>query len=129
VLARSHFSHSVNYRSAVILGQARDVTDRAEKLASFEALVEHVARGRWEDARQPTEAEIRATRVLALPIEEASAKVRSGPPTDDPEDLALPIWAGVIPLSLVAGPPIRADGVPAEMPTPLYAAAYRRGGR
>jgi nitroimidazol reductase NimA-like FMN-containing flavoprotein (pyridoxamine 5'-phosphate oxidase superfamily) len=126
VMARSHFSHSANYRSVVILGSARDVTDRAEKLASFEALVEHVARGRWGDARQPTEAEIKATRVLALPIEEASAKIRTGPPKDDPEDLELPVWAGVIPLAMVAGEPISAEGVPASVDTPEYAFDYRR---
>jgi hypothetical protein len=125
-MARSHFSHSANYRSVVILGSARDVTDRAEKLASFEALVEHVARGRWGDARQPTEAEIKATRVLALPIEEASAKIRTGPPKDDPEDLELPVWAGVIPLAMVAGEPISAEGVPASVDTPEYALDYRR---
>jgi nitroimidazol reductase NimA-like FMN-containing flavoprotein (pyridoxamine 5'-phosphate oxidase superfamily) len=129
VLARSHFSHSANYRSVVILGQAREVTDRAEKVASFEALVEHVARGRWHDARQPTEAEIKATKVLALPIEEASAKVRTGPPKDDPEDLTLPIWAGVLPLELVAGRPIAAEGIPRTLETPAYLTGYSRGRR
>jgi uncharacterized protein len=129
VMARSVFSHSMNYRSVVVLGRAREVTDRAEKLASFEALVEHVARGRWNDARQPSDAEIRATRVLALPLDEASAKVRTGPPKDDAEDLGLPIWAGVIPLTLTAGQPIRDDGVPPGVETPAYANRYRRSDR
>ncbi len=127
VMARSHFSHSANYRSVVILGQAREVTDPAEKLASFEALVEHVARGRWQDARQPTEAEMKATRVLSVSIEEASAKVRSGPPKDDAGDLGLPVWAGVIPLALAAGEPISAEGLPPNVELPPYARRYRRG--
>jgi nitroimidazol reductase NimA-like FMN-containing flavoprotein (pyridoxamine 5'-phosphate oxidase superfamily) len=126
VLARSHYSHSANYRSVVVLGRAREVTDREEKIRSFEALVEHVARGRWDDARQPSEPEIRATRVLAVPIEEVSAKVRTGPPKDDEEDLSLPIWAGVIPLSLVPGAPIPAPGLAEGLATPGYALDYRR---
>ena len=128
VLARSHYSHSANYRSVVILGRAREVTDRAEKLASFEALVEQVAKGRWADARQPSEVEIRTTRVLALPIEEASAKVRTGPPKDDPEDIDLPIWAGVIPFETVALEPMPAPGLDRKLAVPEYAWNYRRPG-
>lgn len=128
VMARSHYSHSANYRSVVILGTATEVTDRAEKLASFEALVEHVARGRWTTARQPNEIEARTTRVLSVPITEASAKVRSGPPIDDAEDLRLPVWAGVIPLSTVAGPPIPAPNLAAGIEVPGYATSYRRPG-
>ncbi len=127
VLARSHYSHSANYRSVVVLGTARDVVDRAEKVRSFEALVEHVARGRWHDARQPTEPEIRSTRVLALPIDEASAKIRSGPPKDDPEDLELEVWAGVVPLALVAGAPVPAPDLRNGRAVPAYVANYRRG--
>jgi nitroimidazol reductase NimA-like FMN-containing flavoprotein (pyridoxamine 5'-phosphate oxidase superfamily) len=127
VMARSHFSHSANYRSVVVLGAAREVTDPGEKRDSFEALVEHVARGRWNDARQPNEAETKATRVMAVPIEEVSAKIRSGPPKDDAEDLGLPIWAGVIPLAMTAGQPISADGLPAGVGVPEYARRYRRG--
>ena len=127
VMARSHYSHSANYRSAVVVGRAREVTDRDEKIRSFEALVEHVARGRWNDARQPSEPEIRSTRVLALPIEEASAKIRTGPPKDDAEDLGLDVWAGVIPLSLVAGEPITAPDLQSGRPAPDYARSYRRG--
>ena len=128
VLARSHYSHSANYRSVVVLGRAREVTDRAEKLASFEALVEQVAKGRWADARQPSEVEIRTTRVLALPIEEASAKVRTGPPKDDPDDIDLPIWAGVIPFETAALEPIPAPGLDSKLAVPEYARNYRRSG-
>lgn len=128
VMARSHYNHSANYRSVVILGPAREVTDPDEKRRSFAALVEHVAPGRWEGARQPTEAEARSTRVLAVPISEASAKVRTGPPKDDPEDLALPIWAGVVPFKTVALAPIAAPDLPPGVDTPSYAAHYRRPG-
>lgn len=126
VLARSHYNHSANYRSVVVLGTPREVTDREEKLRSFEVLVDHVAEGRWADARQPNEMEIRVTRVLALPLDEASAKVRVGPPKDDPEDLAFPVWAGVIPLRMTAEVPIPAPDLAAGIPTPAYAARYRR---
>ncbi|MBI2169801.1 MAG: pyridoxamine 5'-phosphate oxidase family protein [Actinobacteria bacterium] len=105
VLARSVFHHSMNYRSAVVLGRAREVTDPGEKMAALEAIVEHVAPGRWGEARRPNEKEFRGTAVLAIPITEASAKVRTGPPVDDEEDLALPVWAGVIPLTLARGEP------------------------
>jgi uncharacterized protein len=106
VIARSAFHHSMNYRSAVILGHAREVSDPDEKLRALEGLVEHVLRGRSAEARSPNEQELKQTLVLALPIDEASAKVRSGGALDDEEDYALDIWAGVIPLSLTAGEPI-----------------------
>jgi nitroimidazol reductase NimA-like FMN-containing flavoprotein (pyridoxamine 5'-phosphate oxidase superfamily) len=106
VMARSAFHHSMNYRSAVVLGQAREVTDPEEKTAALRAIVEHVAAGRWDEVRWPTELELKATTVLALPIDEASTKVRSGPPSDDEEDYARDTWAGVIPLRMVAGEPI-----------------------
>jgi nitroimidazol reductase NimA-like FMN-containing flavoprotein (pyridoxamine 5'-phosphate oxidase superfamily) len=128
VMARSHYSHSANYRSVVVLGRAREVTERAEKVASFEALVEQVAKGRWGDARQPSDIEIRTTRVLALAMDEASAKIRTGPPKDDAEDLDLPIWAGVIPLATVALPPIPAPGLDPKLAVPGYARDYRRPG-
>ena len=105
VLARSAMHHSANYRSAVLLGRARPVEDRDELLAGFEAIVERIVPGRWTDVRPPTEKELKATALLALPIDEASAKVRTGPPLDDEPDYALPAWAGVIPLSLRAGEP------------------------
>ncbi|MCA1595655.1 MAG: pyridoxamine 5'-phosphate oxidase family protein [Chloroflexi bacterium] len=116
VLARSAFHHSINYRSAVILGSAVVVTDPEERMAALRILVEHVMEGRWADVRWPNESELKQTLVLSMPIEEASAKVRTGPPADDEEDYALPVWAGVLPLSVTAGPavpdPRLTDGVP-----------------
>jgi nitroimidazol reductase NimA-like FMN-containing flavoprotein (pyridoxamine 5'-phosphate oxidase superfamily) len=126
VLARAVYNHSLNYRSAVVLGRARLVEEREEKLAALTAIVEHVAPGRSRDARGPNEKELAGTTVLALAIEDASAKVRTGPPIDFESDLALPIWAGVIPLRSVAEVPQRAERVPADVPTPLYATQYRR---
>jgi nitroimidazol reductase NimA-like FMN-containing flavoprotein (pyridoxamine 5'-phosphate oxidase superfamily) len=106
VLARSAFHHSMNYRSVVAFGPAREVTDPAEKMAAFRALVDHVAPGRWGDVRAPNEKEIRSTLVLVLALAEASAKVRTGPPLDDEADYALPVWAGELPLRTVPGPPV-----------------------
>ena len=111
VLARSAFHHSMNYRSVVILGVATEVTDDAERLHALEAIVEHVNPGRWAEVRPPNERELKATMVLRLPIAEASAKVRTGPPLDDTEDLGWPCWAGEVPLRLVALAPM-ADGTP-----------------
>jgi uncharacterized protein len=102
VLARSAFHHSVNYRSVVILGTARLVEDPAEKMEALRVFTEHVMKGRWDDVRQPTEQEMKATSVLALPLEEVSAKVRTGGPVDDEADYSLPVWAGVLPLEMVA---------------------------
>jgi nitroimidazol reductase NimA-like FMN-containing flavoprotein (pyridoxamine 5'-phosphate oxidase superfamily) len=106
VLARSAFHHSMNYRSVVVLGKARLVTDPDEKVEALHAFVEHVVPGRWDEVRQPTAKELQGTYVLALPLGEVSAKVRTGPPIDDEEDYALPIWAGVIPLCTQAGEPL-----------------------
>ena len=106
VLARSAFHHSVNYRSAVVLGRARLVTERDEKLAALQRFTDHVVPGRWGELRPITDQELKGTSVLALPIEEASAKVRTGPPLDDDEDLQWPVWAGVVPLTTTAGQPI-----------------------
>lgn len=100
VLARSVFHHSMNYRSVVMLRTARLVMDRDEKLEALHSFTNHIVPGRWEEARQPTEQELKSTSVLALPLEEVSAKIRTGPPIDDDEDYALPVWAGVIPVSL-----------------------------
>src|SRR5256714_1696829 len=100
VLARSVYHHSLNYRSVLVLGRAREVTDPAEKLRAMEAVVEHVVPGRWADARRPTEKEIAGTSILALPLDEASAKMRNGPPKDNAADMELPGWAGVVPLRL-----------------------------
>jgi nitroimidazol reductase NimA-like FMN-containing flavoprotein (pyridoxamine 5'-phosphate oxidase superfamily) len=126
VLARSAFHHSANYRSVVIFGRARLVDDAAEKLAALEAFAEHVAPGRWADVRPPTGLELKATKVLALPLVEASAKVRSGPPIDDEEDYARDTWAGIIPLHLAAGAPETDARVPTGVTVPDYALEYRR---
>ena len=119
VLARSVFNHSMNYRSVVILGTATLVDDPAEKLAALRALSEHIIPGRWDDARQPNEKELKATSVLRLPIDEFSAKVRSGPAVDDEEDYAFPTWAGVIPLEMTVGTAIRDDRCKQELPAYL----------
>lgn len=115
VLARSAFHHSINYRSVVILGKATLVEDAEEKDRSLEAITEHIVHGRWPDIRWPNELELKATSVLKLPISEASAKVRTGPPIDDEEDYEMNVWAGVLPLSIAYGEPIAdprlADGV------------------
>jgi uncharacterized protein len=124
VLARSAFHHSMNYRSVVIHGTAHEVTDRNEKLRALEALVDHVVRGRAADVRAPNESELRQTSVLALPVTEASAKIRTGGPVDDPEDYALPIWAGVLPMRLVPDEPIADEGITAGLPE--YLRPYRR---
>jgi hypothetical protein len=105
VLARSAFHHSVNYRSVVILGKARLVEDPAEKMEALRIFTEHVMKGRWDDVRRPTEQEMKATMVLALQLEEVSAKIRSGGPVDDEADYTLPVWAGVLPLEMTAKPP------------------------
>jgi uncharacterized protein len=126
VLARSVYNHSLNYRSAVILGRARAVEEREEKLTALTAVVEHVVAGRSRHARPPSPKELAGTKVLALPIDEASAKIRSGPPKDFDEDLELPIWAGVIPLRLVAGEPLTAERVPDGVATPVYVSDYGR---
>ncbi len=105
VLARSVFSHSVNYRSAVVLGTAAIVRDEAERRAALRAIVEHLVPGQWAAARQPTAKEMAATSVLALPLAEASVKVRSGGPADEPGDLELDVWAGVLPAAVTFGPP------------------------
>jgi uncharacterized protein len=106
VLARSAVHHSVNYRSVVVLGQARAIEEPAEKMAAIEAFTERLIPGRWDEARPPTAKELKAIQVLSLPLDEASAKLRTGPPVDDEEDYALEAWAGVVPLRTVAGAPI-----------------------
>lgn len=105
VAARSLFNHSMNFRSAVVFGTPRLVTDPDERDVSLRAIAEHVLPGRWDEARQPSRAEDRQTMILAISIDDASAKMRSGPPVDDDEDMGLDVWAGVIPLSVVAGEP------------------------
>jgi nitroimidazol reductase NimA-like FMN-containing flavoprotein (pyridoxamine 5'-phosphate oxidase superfamily) len=105
VLARSAFHHSMNYRSVTAFGTARAIADPAEKTRALRVISEHLIAGRWDDVRGPSEKELKATAVLEFAIEEASAKVRTGPPIDDEEDYALPVWAGVLPLKLEAGDP------------------------
>lgn len=126
VLARSAFHHSMNYRSVLVFGRATVVDDPEEKMTALVALSEHIVRGRWADVREPNDEEMVQTTVLCLPIEEASAKIRTGPPLDDEEDYALPIWAGVVPLRLVAGDPVNDPRLPADIPVPEYAAHYKR---
>ncbi len=106
VLARSAFNHSMNYRSAVVLGKAAVITGDKEKSEALLALSEHFIRGRWDEVRPPTELELKATTVLSLPIDEASAKVRDGGPVDDDEDYELDVWAGVLPMQMTIGEPI-----------------------
>ena len=126
VLARSVYNHSMNYRSVVVVGRAHEVKAADEKLRAMRCVVEHVVPGRWDEARQPSEAEIKATTILAISLAEASAKIRTGPPTDDESDLDLPVWAGVIPLALHAGDPLPDDGVSAKPPG--YVTSYERPG-
>ncbi len=110
VLARSAFHHSVNYRSVVVFGTAREVTGEAEKTEALRLFMEHVVPGRWDEVRRPSARELKATLVVAISIEEVSAKVRTGGPIDDEEDLALPVWAGVVPLKVTRGEGIRDGG-------------------
>jgi uncharacterized protein len=125
VLARSAFNHSMNYRSVVIFGAAREVTDPEELHVASRAITRHIAPGREDDTRMPTEDEYRQTLLLAVPIDEASAKIRTGPPGDN-EEAGAPYWAGVVPLSLQAGAPIPAPDMPTPIPTPGYATHWRR---
>lgn len=126
VLARSAFHHSINYRSVTLYGRGEEVSDPAEKARIFELLVEHVAPGRWEGSRPPSEQESATTLVVALPLEECAAKLRSGPPIDDAEDLDLPYWAGVLPAPRLWGAPRPALDLRAEIEAPEYLLGYRR---
>lgn len=114
VLARSAPKHSINFRSVVVLGRARPVTDAGEKMDALRRFTNHVAAGRFEEVRRPSEQDLKGTGVLALPIDEASAKIRTGPPADDEQDMALDVWAGVVPVSSTAGTPVAAPGVPPQ---------------
>jgi uncharacterized protein len=126
VLARSAFHHSVNYRSVVILGKAQLVEDPAEKMEALRIFTEHVMKGRWSEVRIPTEQELKATIVLSLPLEEVSAKVRTGGPIDDEADYALPVWAGVLPLETVAKAPLPDAQRKNDPPIPEYLKNYKR---
>jgi nitroimidazol reductase NimA-like FMN-containing flavoprotein (pyridoxamine 5'-phosphate oxidase superfamily) len=127
VLARSVFNHSMNYRSVVIIGHATLVEDPQEKLAALRVLSEQIIPGRWDDARQPNERELKATSVLRVPIEEFSAKVRIGPPVDDEEDYSFATWAGVIPLEMTAGAPVNDQRLEvSRVAPPDYVREYSR---
>ncbi|MGO4418528.1 pyridoxamine 5'-phosphate oxidase family protein [Streptomyces sp. NPDC000941] len=120
VLARSAFHHSINYRSVVVHGAARQVTDGAERAAALDALVDHVVPGRAADSRPANAKELAATAVLRLDLAEVSAKIRTGGPNDEPEDLALPHWSGVLPVARTYGAPVPADDLTADTPVPGY---------
>lgn len=127
VLARSAFHHSMNYRSVVVLGRARAVVDPGERARALRAIVDHVLAGRWEEVREPNPQELKATGVVALPLVEASAKVRSGGPIDDEEDYALPVWAGHVPLALTPGEPIADARLASGTPLSASLRALRGG--
>lgn len=124
VLARSVFNHSMNYRSAVLFGHGAAIDDPGAKLAALERFTERLMPGRWNDARQPNEQELKATAVVRVTIESASAKVRGGPPGDDADDLALPVWAGVVPMFQGLGKPERAPDLHQDIDAPGYLAAF-----
>lgn len=123
VLARSAFHHSVNHRSAMVFGTPRVVTDEQERRDGLRAITEQLAPGQWDAARQPDAKEMAATRVLALSLEEASVKVRTGPPADDEEDHALPVWAGVQPVRTVFDPPVTDPALTHDLPAPAHVLA------
>jgi nitroimidazol reductase NimA-like FMN-containing flavoprotein (pyridoxamine 5'-phosphate oxidase superfamily) len=124
VLARSAFHHSMNYRSVMVFGTARVVSTADEKLRVLHALSDHLVKGRWQEVRSPSPEELRGTLVLSLPIDEASAKVRTGPPLDEEDDYALPVWAGVLPLKLVTGEPLADPRLAPDTPLPVHVTKY-----
>jgi hypothetical protein len=126
VLARSEFHHSVNYRSVVVLGRASEIVEADEKRRALAAIVEHVAPGRAGNVRPPNEKELRATRVVTIPLDEASAKVRTGPPKDDEEDYALPVWAGELPLRLEPLALVADPRLGPAIPPPPHVTGWRR---
>ena len=126
VLARSVFHHSMNYRSVVVFGLGHLVDDLDEKTEAMRLFTEHIMPGRWEDVRQPNEVEMKATSIVAVPIDSASAKIRTGGPKDEDEDYALPIWAGVLPLTTEVGKPIADDVLPPNITLPTYISEYNK---
>jgi uncharacterized protein len=128
VLARSVFHHSMNYRSVVLFGKGKLIEDQQEKLAALQAVTEHLIPGRWQEARLPNRKELNATSVVLINIDDASAKVRVGPPVDEQEDYALPVWAGILPLQATPLSPIRDELQSENIPLPMYIAKYSRKG-
>ena len=128
VLARSAFHHSMNYRSVVVLGTAEEVVDPAERGQALRAIVDHVVPGRWETVREPSEIEMKATLVLRLAIDEASAKIRTGPPVDDDEDYGLPCWAGELPMRTTLLPPVPDPRLAPGVAVPSHVTGYHRPG-
>ena len=126
VLARSAFHHSMNYRSVVIFARAMLIEEREEKLAALFALSEHMIPGRWQEVREPSETELQQTTVLSMPIDEASAKIRTGPPLDDEEDYAMNVWAGVLPLRMTSENPVADPRLPPNIQVPDYVGSYNR---
>jgi len=126
VLARSVFHHSINYRSVVLFGRGYLIQEEQEKLAALKAVTEHLVPGRWQEARLPTRKELKATSVVSINIEEASAKVRTGPAVDEEEDYALPVWAGVLPFQEQTLAPVQDERQTSEIPLPEYLASYSR---
>jgi uncharacterized protein len=124
VLARSAFHHSMNYRSVVVFGTATVVDDSEKKFEVLHALTDHLIRGRWDEIRRPSPHELKRTLLLAIPIDEASAKVRVGPPLDEEEDYTLAVWAGVLPLRVTASSPIADPRLSPDTAVPTYAASY-----
>ena len=129
VLARSAFHHSMNYRSVVVLGRTAEVREETEKRRALDVLLDRLVPGRLGETRSADERELRATRVVSLPVTEATAKVRRGPPVDDADDLALSFWAGLIPLNTSFGPPVPAPDLRPDIPVPAAVRGYRRGPR
>ena len=129
VLARSAFHHSMNYRSVVVLGTAREIREPREKTRALDAIVEHIVPGRLGSVRGASDHELRATRVVAFALDEASAKLRAGPPKDDEADYALPVWAGELPLRLTTLPALADPRLTPGIPLPAHVSSWRRGGR
>ncbi|MDT5061128.1 MAG: uncharacterized protein QOH63_1587 [Acidobacteriota bacterium] len=126
VLARSAFHHSLNYRSVVVFGRARIVEDEDEKMEALRVFTDHVMRGRWEESRQPNQKELRATTVLSLSLVEASAKIRTGPPIDDEEDMTRDVWAGELPLRVTTGEAVPDPQLQEGIELPQYIRGYTR---
>jgi uncharacterized protein len=129
VLARSAFHHSMNYRSVVAFGTARKIEDVQGKAEALRVISDHLIAGRWEDVRNPTAKELKATTVLEFTIEDASAKIRTGPPHDDEEDYALPVWAGVVPLHIQAAAPLKDPRLNGGVPLPAYVRTFHSNGK